>query len=129
MPGGTFAVMGRREKDFVGIAPLDPEVGKPLYEAARHAYEKGSRLWTCMIVVASYLGAPVKIHNRATATVRVSPDDLLNAIEGLGWRLEHLDHVYVQTTTTANAGFAGMAIAGVSGQVEAHYVFRRVETT
>lgn len=117
--------MGKQEKISVAIAPLDPELGKPLFESAREAYERNKRLWTCMIIVASYYGAPVKIHNRATTTIRVSPDELLNAVEGLGWRLEHLSHVYVQTTTGTNSGFAGVSVAGVSGHVEAHYTFRR----
>ena len=118
--------MSKKGQDFVAIAPLDPEIGKPLHESARVAYEKGSRLWTCVITVAAYYGAPIKFHNRPTQTVRVSTDDLLNAIEGLGWRLEHISHVYVQTTTGTNSGFAGISVAGVSGHLEAHHVFRRL---
>ena len=117
--------MSKKGQDFVAIAPLDPEVGKPLFDAAAQAYENNKRLWTCTIVLASYYGAPIKFHNRATSIVRVSPDDLLNGIERLGWRLEHVSHVYVQTTTGTNSGFAGISVAGVSGQLEGHYTFRR----
>lgn len=111
---------------FTAIAPLDPSVGKPLWEAARDAHGRGATLWTCIVVVATYVGAAIKVTHGATSTTRVSPDELLIAIEQLGWRLEHVSHAYVQTTTSTNAGFAGMATAGVSGQLEAHYTFRRV---
>lgn len=58
--------------------------------------------------------------------LRPELDVLLNASEGLGWRLDHISHVYVQTTTGTSSGSAGISVAGVSGHVEAHHIVRRV---
>lgn len=104
---------------------LDPEVGKPLFDAASDAFAEGRSLWTCVVIVASFTGAMIKMTNAPSTTDRVSTDELLNAIEKVGWRLEHVNHVYVQTTTATNPGARGMSMSGVGGHIEAHYVFRR----
>jgi hypothetical protein len=104
---------------------LPPEVGKPLYDAAARAHAERRPVWSCVVTVADFVGAPIKATHRPTSTDRVSTDELLAAVESLGWRLEHVNHVYVQTTTSTNAGFAGVSVAGVSGHIEAHYLFRR----
>lgn len=119
------SVLSMAKAHFSEIASLDPKIGSPLWESARDAHGRGLTIWTCMVVVAAYAGAAIKVTHGVTKTNRVSADELINAIEKLGWRLEYVSHVYVQTTTTTNPGFAGVSVAGVGGQVEAYYTFRR----
>ncbi|GIG20046.1 hypothetical protein Cch01nite_07700 [Cellulomonas chitinilytica] len=104
---------------------LAADVGQALLAAAFQAFQRGQRFWSCSVTVATFVGAPIKATHGPTSVTRVSTDTLLEAVEKVGWHVEDVDHVYVQTTTSTNTGFAGMSVAGISGQIEAHYLFRR----
>ncbi|MBD3777720.1 hypothetical protein KQI48_00680 [Cellulomonas hominis] len=106
------------------VAPeLDRAIGAELYDAARRAYSDGRSVWSCVITVAVFGEGPRWFDRPGHTQARTSTDELVNAVEGLGWRLEHVDHVYVPAHVSA-AGTTG-ADTTVSGHTDAHYTFRR----
>ncbi|GAA1649716.1 hypothetical protein [Georgenia ruanii] len=103
------------------IEPVPESEGQPVYQAAVDAKQRGARIFTCAVIVAYTEGGGLGLGAKRTTTLkRWDPSALLDAIEALGWRLEHLDHVWAQTA--ANASIGNNAI--VKGLTHAHYLFR-----
>lgn len=48
-------------------------------------------MWSCVVVVAVFVGAPIKAAHRPTNVDRVSTDELLAAVESLGYNDENID--------------------------------------
>lgn len=98
------------------------EEGQPILAAAAWAQDAGRRIFTCAVTVGFSTGSGLGLGGKKTTRMqRWDPATLIEAIEGLGWRLEHLDHVWEQTEHNASIG--GAAI--IRGLTVAHMQFRR----
>jgi hypothetical protein len=54
------------------------------------------------------------------------PGDILGQVEAIGWRLEHVDHVYVMTgQTNRDKFFSSGQDTGIIGDLVGIYLFRR----
>lgn len=91
---------------------------RALWEAAWAARQAGRSVFTC-----SAAAGESKASSVGALTLRQwSLGYLIEAIESQGWRLENLDHVWIQTTNeTGRAGDANR------GAVTAQMLFRRTE--
>lgn len=78
--------------------PVPAEEGRPIYEAALRARDIGRRIFTCAVTVGFSSGSGMGFGGKKTSkTQRWDPSTLIEAIEDLGWRLENMDHVWIQT--------------------------------
>ncbi|WP_299039858.1 hypothetical protein [uncultured Pseudokineococcus sp.] len=100
-----------------------PEVeASPLYESAWAARQAGRLVFTCSVTVGETSGVRTSRYKHS----QWSTGYLIEAIESQGWRLEHLDHVWVQTGFD-DAGMGG-GHARSQGKVNAQMLFRRTES-
>jgi hypothetical protein len=69
--------------------------------------------------------------SQSTMTTRVrGATDVLGRIEGLGWHLEHVGYVFVETgAVDRNKAFSGGTVTRTNGYVQGTYLFRAVEQT
>ena len=81
------------------------EEGRPIWEAAVRARDAGRRVFTCAVTVAYTSGSGLGLGGKKTTDIRNwDPATLIESIESLGWRLEHVDHVWQQTEHNAALG-------------------------
>ncbi|MGH3190913.1 MAG: hypothetical protein ACRDPY_02885 [Streptosporangiaceae bacterium] len=68
-------------------------------------------------------------YSQRTTTTRVrSATDVLGQIEELGWHLEHVGYVFVETgAVDRNKAFSGGTVTRTNGYVQGTYLFRAVE--
>lgn len=78
-----------------------------LLEQVRAAAERGDVLFSCTL----------------TESENSSHTPFLSSVEELGWRLQHVDHVYVPKTESGTYGSGSSSITH-SGVVQGYYVFR-----
>lgn len=90
---------------------------------ARDRMDAGAPLFFCALVVSEVQGHLLTSKARPKPR-QFGPAAVLAAVESLGWRLEHVDHVWVQTAAATNAGLGGIGGMGFSGIVQGNYVFR-----
>lgn len=102
------------------FAPVPDDEGRPIYEAAQQARTAGRRIFTCCVTVGFTSGSGLGIGGKKTTRYdRWDPATLIEAIEGLGWRLESLDHIWVQTEHNT-----ALNMANLRGLIQAHMFFR-----
>jgi len=102
--------------------PVPVEEGRPIWEAAQQAVQSGRKLFTCSTLAAVTSGSAIGMGGRKTTGIdRWDLAPLIESIEALGWRLEHLEHVWAQTEHNAALGKA----AHIRGVTIAHMLFRR----
>lgn len=109
--------MSRKQQ---GPVPVPDEDGRPLWEAARDAYADGRTVFTCAVTVSEATGSGVGSGRKGTRLLDWSVAELVESIEALGWRLEHIDHVWVQTEH--NTALGASLLRGIT---RAHVLFRR----
>lgn len=70
-------------------------------------------------------------YSQNTTTTRVhGATDVLGQIEELGWRLEHVGYVFVETgAVDRNKAFSGGTVTRTDGYVQGTYLFRAVQQT
>jgi hypothetical protein len=103
--------------------PVPAEEGRPIYEAALRARDIGRRIFTCAVTVGFSSGSGMGLGGKKTTkTRRWDTSTLIEAIEDLGWHLEHMDHVWIQTEQGDTLGGA----TKIKGLTVAHLQFRRV---
>lgn len=84
--------------------------------------QSGRSLFTCSTLAAVTSGSGLGAGGRKTTGIdRWDLGPLIESIEALGWRLEHLEHVWAQTEHNASIGNA----AHIRGVTIAHMLFRR----
>ncbi|BFU43117.1 hypothetical protein [Krasilnikovia sp. MM14-A1004] len=105
-----------------GVGEAVPaEEAQPIYEAAVQALHAGRTVFTCGVPVGFTVGGGMNLGGRVTQLNTWDAAPLIEAIEGLGWRLQSSNHVWAQTEQTdARAG-----IARTRGLTVAHMLFRR----
>ncbi|MGY1985447.1 hypothetical protein ACI792_04415 [Blastococcus sp. SYSU DS0669] len=113
---------GRQKAD--GPGPEDSSVPQdealPILEAATRARDGGRRIFTCAVTVGFSTGSGVGLGGKKTTRVqRWDPAALIEGIESLGWRLEHMDHVWEQTEHNT-----ALNMAVIRGLTVAHMQFR-----
>src|SRR4051794_36156492 len=118
----------RRKPDLeLGIEEVPSREGEPIWRAAGAAKALGRRIFTCSVTVghteASGFGPGGK---RSTTVKRWDPALLIESIEALGWRLEHMDHVWAQTNQNASLGTGS---ADIGGLIIGHMQFRSTEAS
>ena len=65
-------------------------------------------------------------YSQSTQTRRFNSSDLLGQIEEMGWRLEHVGYVFVETGEIARAKvMSSGSVTRTQGYVEGIYLFRR----
>lgn len=102
------------------FTPVPEEEGRPIYEAAQQARAAGRRVFTCTVTVGFTSGSGLGIGGKKTTRYdRWDPATLIEAIEGLGWRLDNLDHIWVQTEHNT-----ALNMANLRGLIQAHMLFR-----
>ena len=102
------------------FTPVPEGEGRPIYEAAQQSRTAGRRIFTCTVVVGFTSGSGLGIGGKKTTRYdRWDPPTLIEAIEGLGWRLESLDHIWVQTEHNT-----ALNMANLRGLIQAHMFFR-----
>lgn len=67
--------------------------------------------------------------SQSTTTTKVhGATDVLGQIEELGWHLEHVGYVFVETgAVDRNKAFSGGAVSRTDGYVQGTYLFRAVQ--
>jgi hypothetical protein len=66
--------------------------------------------------------------SQSTETRRFAPADTLGQIEEVGWRLEHVGYVFVETGEVARSkAMSSGSVSRTQGYVEGIYLFRRVQ--
>jgi hypothetical protein len=68
-------------------------------------------------------------YSQSTTTTRVhGATDILGQIEELGWHLEHVGYVFVETgAVDRNKAFTGGTVTRTDGYVQGTYLFRAVQ--
>jgi hypothetical protein len=115
---------GKKTDDLIDQSskPIPIEEGQPIYEAALRARDAGRRIFTCAVTVAFSAGSGLNMGGKKTTKLqRWDASALIEAIEDLGWRLEHMDHVWLQTEQGDSIGGA----TKIKGLTLAHMQFRR----
>ena len=109
-----------------GDEAVPNEEGQPIWEAAVRARDANRRIFTCAVTVAFTTGSGIGLGGKKSTRVqRWDPSSLIESIESLGWRLQHLDHVWEQTEHNAAIGPAAM----IRGLTVAHMQFRMTAAT
>ena len=102
------------------FAPIPDDEGRPIFVAAQQARTAGRRIFTCSVTVGFTSGSGLGIGGKKTTRYdRWDPATLIEAIENLGWRLESLDHIWVQTEHNT-----ALNMANLRGLIQAHMLFR-----
>ena len=70
-------------------------------------------------------------YSQSSSTTRVhDATDILGQIEELGWHLEHVGYVFVETgAVDRNKAFTGGTVTRTDGYVQGTYLFRAVQQT
>jgi len=103
--------------------PVPVDEGTTILTEARAAHEAGWPIFTTTVVVGFTSGSGLGIGGKKTTrTDRWEPAQLIAAVEASGWRLDHLDHVWIQTEQNNALGAAAL----IRGLIEARMLFRRV---
>ncbi len=101
--------------------PVPEAEGKPVYEAAQRAKQANRRVFSCSVVVSFTTGSGLGMGGKKTSRIdQWDPSALIEAIEGVGWRLEYLTHVWEQTEHNASLGSAAV----IRGLTRAYMTFR-----
>src|SRR3954466_12853210 len=114
-------------KGFTGdqTQPVPAEEGRPIWEAAEQARQGGAHRFGASTLAAVTSGSALGMGGRKTTGIdRWDLGPLIESIEALGWRLDHLEHVWAQTEHNAALGKA----AHIRGVTIAHMLFRRSAT-
>jgi hypothetical protein len=96
---------------------------------ARTAFERGDTLLQLTIEAGRLTGAQSSWGSSENLTTS-DPDVgwLLGHVEGVGWRLEHTSHVFVETGSSSSARMLSTGEGTVTrGEILGYYVFRRVD--
>ncbi|MCZ2810223.1 hypothetical protein O2W15_02125 [Modestobacter sp. VKM Ac-2979] len=113
---------GDNQSDDGNMVP-EAEV-RAIVEAAIRARDSGRRIFTCSVTVEFTTGSGLGMGGkRSTQVRRWDPAVMIEEVEALGWRLEHLDHVWEQTEHNNALGGAAM----IRGLTVAHLLFRMGE--
>jgi hypothetical protein len=96
------------------------EEARDIIEEATRARAAGRRIFTCAVTVGFSSGSGVGFGGKKTTRMdRWDPAAVIENVESLGWRLEHLNHVWEQTEHNTAAG-----MAVIRGLTVAHMLFR-----
>ncbi len=106
--------------------PLADEAER-LIQLARAALDRGDTVHHLQVDAAALVGGQSSWGSSDNA---LSPDEsigyFLSRIEEVGWRLEHADHVFVETGASTSQRLLGSGDGVVNrGLVRGFYVFRR----
>lgn len=96
------------------------------WHAAKAAREQGEALFACVLVESQSKGN-FGLGGTKGNVRTISPAPIIQQVEALGWRLDKVDHVFVQTT----GGHAGNGKVGtdfIGGVVQGHYLFRSADS-
>ena len=101
---------------------VPPEEAAVIFQEAQLLQEQGARVYACAVTVAHTKGSAFGFGGkRATGISRYNPSWIIEELERAGWRLESLDHVWMQSSE--NSSLSNAAI--IDGLVAAHMLFRR----
>src|SRR5215213_2863788 len=107
--------MPRPETPSSSVPQVPTEAGRTIVDDAREAQQQGRSIFTCQVVVSVTTAAGVAFRAKSAGKVeRWDISMLVGAVEALGWRLEHLDHVWYPS----NVNSAGTGLTTVMGVTE-----------
>ena len=93
---------------------------------AHAAFDNGSAFFQLELDVSTLTGAPSAFGASGNVVKRQGRPDLLGQIEEIGWRLEHVGYVFVETGSTSSNRMMSSGQAVVTrGVVQGIYLFRR----
>jgi hypothetical protein len=92
-----------------------------LWNEARAAAERGDTFFGCTLVETTSQSALAWGGSPRHQTHA----PFLGVIEGLGWRLENVDHVNITTVSAGIPGVAGSSGSTATNVVQGYYLFRR----
>jgi hypothetical protein len=94
---------------------------------AETAYQAGQAFFQVAVNTSEVEGKASDWYcSQSTETKRFSATDLLGQIEEVGWHLEHVGYVFVETgETTRRKVWSAGEVSRTSGYVEGIYLFRR----
>jgi hypothetical protein len=96
------------------------------------ARERGDRFFQISLKESEVKGQSTDWnYSQSTTTTRVhGATDILGQIEELGWHLEHVGYVFVETgAVDRNKAFSGGTVTRTDGYVQGTYLFRAVQQT
>ncbi|MCQ9386416.1 hypothetical protein [Brevibacterium moorei] len=102
---------------------LPAELTKPIIKEAASA-RKAQSTYTCSVVVERTTGSSLSL--RKSKKLQVETWDIgpiIDGIEGHGWSLMTINHVFVPSTGGSSGAF-GNSSSEYSGEVRAYLVFR-----
>jgi hypothetical protein len=139
------AEKARKEAEAKHIAAERQEAGMAAEQQAAHerylaspvgqadvARQRGDRFFQVSLVESQVKGkASEWAYADVTTTTRVGgTTDVLGQIEDLGWRLEHVGYVFVETgAMDRNKSFSSGTVTRTDGYVQGIYLFRAVRQT
>jgi hypothetical protein len=94
------------------------------------ARQRGDRFFQVSLKESEVKGTSTDwIFSQSTTTTKVhGATDVLGQIEELGWHLEHVGYVFVETGgADRNKAFSGGAVTRTDGYVQGTYLFRAVQ--
>lgn len=111
----------REERARVKLVPADE--AEPILRDAEVLRAEGVHVYACAVLIAHTSGGGAGTGGKWTTKIsRFNPSWLIEQLERSGWRLENIDHVWMQTSQnnsiTGNFGI-------IEGFVEAQMLFRR----
>lgn len=111
-----------REAQQARAAYLASPVGR-----AEAAHEAGRAFFQLTTNISEIQGrASDWNYSQSTQTRRFSSTDVLGQIEELGWKLEHVGYVFVETGTNERSKvMSSGSVSRTQGYVEGIYLFRR----
>lgn len=94
---------------------------------AETAYQAGQAFFQLTVNISEVQGrASDWNYSQSTQTRRFNSSDLLGQIEEMGWHLEHVGYVFVETGEIARAkAMSSGSVTRTQGYVEGIYLFRR----
>ena len=94
---------------------------------AEAAYQAGQAFFQLTVNISEVQGrASDWNYSQSTQTRRFNSSDLLGQIEEMGWQLEHVGYVFVETGEIARAkAMSAGSVTRTQGYVEGIYLFRR----
>jgi hypothetical protein len=94
---------------------------------AETAYQAGQMFFQFMVNISQIEGQSSDWnYSQSTQTKRFNATDTLGQIEEMGWKLEHVGYVFVETGEVARAkALSSGSVTRTQGYVEGIYLFRR----
>jgi hypothetical protein len=117
-----------QHKDFAENQARESYLATPVGRAET-AHQEGRAFFHLTVPISEVEGRELEwTLSQSAETRRFAPTDILGQIEEVGWRLEHVGYVFVETGEVARSKVRPSgSVSRAQGYVEGIYLFRRVQ--